>query len=148
MPVKQGDLALLQHPASLELLESRIPAQSSKGLVRRAAKRTSPEQLHRSAFDKGVCVYSKIEKPFILIRFGHGSYDRLRDRGFLHIGPERAEIWKLKKLTVPRIVMLGACETAAIAETHSTPANAWLAQGARAVLGTYFPVQADIGIRD
>jgi len=26
MPVKQGDLGLLQHPASLELLKSRIPA--------------------------------------------------------------------------------------------------------------------------
>ena len=26
MPVKQGDLGLLQHPASLQLLESRIPA--------------------------------------------------------------------------------------------------------------------------
>jgi len=26
MPVKQGDLGLLQHPVSVELLQSRIPA--------------------------------------------------------------------------------------------------------------------------
>jgi hypothetical protein len=83
-------------------------------------------------------------RPFVLIHFGHGSYDRSQDRGFLHIGQEKTEIWELESLTVPPIIMLAACETAAIAETHNTPANAWLAQGARSVLATLFPVQVDL----
>jgi hypothetical protein len=45
---------------------------------------------------------------------------------------------------VPPIVILAACESSAIAETHNTPANGWLALGARAVLGTYFPVDANL----
>lgn len=88
----------------------------------------------------------KATQPFILIHFGHGSYDRQTDRGFLHVGSEKTEIWELEQLTVPPIVMLGACETAAMSETHNTPANGWLAQGARAVLGTLFPVEVDLTI--
>jgi hypothetical protein len=83
-------------------------------------------------------------KPYILVHWGHGSYDRLQDRGYLHVRNEKTEIWDLKGCAVPPIVLLAACETAAIAETHNNPANGWLALGARSVLATYFPVQADL----
>jgi hypothetical protein len=49
----------------------------------------------------------------------------------------------LKDLRAPTIVVMAACDTAALAATHNTPANAWLAAGARSVLATYFPVHAD-----
>lgn len=83
-------------------------------------------------------------KPYILVHWGHGSYDRSRDRGYLHIGNEKTQIWDLADCSVPPIVLLAACNSAAIAETHNTPANGWLALGARSVLATYFPVQADL----
>lgn len=84
------------------------------------------------------------DKPYILVHWGHGSYDRAQDRGYLHIREEKTEVWNLKDCSVPPIVLLAACESAAIAETHNTPANGWLALGARSVLATYFPVQADL----
>src|SRR6266478_1442275 len=83
-------------------------------------------------------------KPYILVHWGHGSYDRVQDRGYLNIRKEKTEIWNLKGCSVPPIVLLAACESAAIAETHNTPANGWLAFVARSVLATYFPVQADL----
>jgi hypothetical protein len=83
-------------------------------------------------------------QPYFLVHWGHGSYDRNRDRGYLHIRNEQTELWNLQGASIPPIVMLAACETAAIAETHNTPANAWLALGARSVLATYFPVRADL----
>ena len=83
-------------------------------------------------------------KPYILVHWGHGSYDRAADRGYLHIRDEKTEVWDLRGAAIPPIVMLAACETAAIAETHNNPANGWLALGARAVLATYFNVEADL----
>lgn len=83
-------------------------------------------------------------KPYILVHWGHGSYDRVTDRGYLHIRGEKTEVWDLRGAAIPPIVMLAACETAAIAETHNNPANGWLALGARAVLATYFSVEADL----
>jgi len=85
-------------------------------------------------------------KPYILVHWGHGSYDQDADRGYLHIRDEKTQVWDLKNCSVPPIVLLGACETAALAETHNTPANGWLALGARSVLATYFPVQADLTV--
>ena len=84
------------------------------------------------------------KKPCILIHFGHGSYDRSVDRGYLHIRRERTEVWSFQNVFVPPIIALGACESAALAETHNTPSNGWLAIGARCVLATLFPVQADL----
>jgi hypothetical protein len=52
--------------------------------------------------------------------------------------------WEFERLVVPLIVLMAACDTAAIAETHNTPANAWLAQGARAVVATMFPAEAHL----
>jgi hypothetical protein len=62
----------------------------------------------------------------------------------LHIGDESTEVWDLQGCAVPPIVLLAACETAAIAETYNTPAVGWLALGARSVRATYFPIQADL----
>lgn len=88
----------------------------------------------------------RAHKPYILVHWGHGSYDQELDRGYLHIRDEKTQVWDLRSSSVPPIVLLGACETAAIAETHNTPANGWLALGARSVLATYFPVQADLTV--
>lgn len=86
----------------------------------------------------------KEARPFVLIHWGHGSYDTTCDRGYLHIQNERCEVWDWTDLTVPPIVLLGACETSALAQTHNNPANAWLSLGARSVLATFLPVQADL----
>lgn len=86
--------------------------------------------------------FLETKKPCILIQFGHGSYDRSVDRGYLHIRSERTEVWSFQNVFVPPIIVLGACESAALAETHNTPSNGWLAIGARCVLGTLYPVQA------
>jgi len=83
------------------------------------------------------------KRPFILMHFGHGSYDRNADIGYLHIAQERTQVWDFKSGVIPPVVLLGACDTAAIAETHNTPANAFIGLGARAVLGTFLPVRAD-----
>ncbi|MGA7916949.1 MAG: hypothetical protein WCA00_17065 [Candidatus Acidiferrales bacterium] len=83
-------------------------------------------------------------KPFILAHWGHGFYERTLNRGYLHIRRERTEIWDFRGTCIPPIVLLAACDTAAFSETHNTPANGWLALGARSVLATYFPIQADL----
>ena len=84
------------------------------------------------------------EAPHVLVHWGHGSYDTRKDRGYLHVGREKTEVWDWKNIAVPPIVMLGACETSALARTHNNPSNAWLALGARSVLATLLPVQADL----
>jgi len=82
--------------------------------------------------------------PQILFHWGHGTYDRHNDRGYLNIGAERTEVWELDDVTVPPIIILGACETAASAPTYNTPANGWLALGTRCVLASYFRVDPKI----
>lgn len=102
---------------------------------------------HSYAEPTGVKEYAAallLHKPYILVHWGHGSYDRAQERGYLHVRNERTEIWDLTGCSVTPIVLLAACECAAIAETHNTPANGWLALGARSVLATYFPVRADL----
>jgi hypothetical protein len=86
----------------------------------------------------------KEEMPFILIHFGHGAYDRDKESGVLQIGKNQYHMWDYEPGVVPAIVLLGACWTASTAEESSdTPATAYLSMGARAVLGTLLPVQAD-----
>jgi hypothetical protein len=82
--------------------------------------------------------------PCILVHWGHGSYDSVNDRGYIFIRNERAEVWDWEGTTIPPIIILGACETSALAQTQNNPANAWLALGARSVLATLLPVQADL----
>jgi hypothetical protein len=83
-------------------------------------------------------------KPTILIHFGHGAYSRSDNTGYLYIGSEKTKVWDFSPTVIPAILMLGACDTAILAETHNTPSNAWLALGARTVIGTYFPVEIDL----
>lgn len=84
------------------------------------------------------------ERPLILIHFGHGSYDFQRNHGSLHIGKNHYNMFEISPSVVPPIVLLGSCWTAAASEsTFDTPALAYLSMGARAVLGTLLPVQAD-----
>jgi hypothetical protein len=82
--------------------------------------------------------------PTILVHWGHGSYTKNDNQGYLHIRGERTPIWGTTDVAIPPIVMIAACETAAMAETHNTPSNGWLSLGARAVLATYFPVYPDL----
>ncbi len=115
-----------------------------------------PQKLHEVLQETGItheyAVVSNLEeykaqlrekKPFILLHCGHGSYDSAEDLGYLHFGAEKAKVWDLTDTAIPPIVMLGACDTAALAETHNTPSNAFLGLGARAVLATFLAVQAD-----
>ena len=81
-------------------------------------------------------------EPYILVHWGHGSYDTEGDRGYLHLGDKKVEVWDWVGMAVPPIVLLAACETSALAQTHNNPANAWLALGARSVLATLLPVDA------
>jgi hypothetical protein len=82
------------------------------------------------------------EQPLILVHWGHGSYIKADNQGYLHIRDEKTPVWGTNGVAIPSIVILGACETAAMAESHNTPAIAWLGLGARTVLATYFPVDA------
>jgi hypothetical protein len=83
------------------------------------------------------------KRPFLLLHFGHGTYDKAEESGYLHFGEGRTKVWDLSGTAIPPIVLLGACDTAALAETHNNPSNAFLGLGARAVLATLLPVQAD-----
>jgi hypothetical protein len=104
---------------------------------------------HRFESVQGVDAYRESlarNRPTILIHFGHGSYDKQNEIGYLEIGKERTDVWNLRPPVMPPIVLLGACETAVLAETHNTPANAFLLLGARTVLATYLPVECDLTV--
>jgi len=118
----------------------RYPQVFSRALEKMGLHHSYVEPARVEQYAASICEH----KPYILVHWGHGSYDRAQDRGYLHIRGERTEIWNLRGSAVPPIVLLAACETAAIAETHNNPANGWLALGARSVLATYFPVEADL----
>ena len=76
----------------------------------------------------------------ILIFDGHGHHTTV---GTLAIGNDSVNMWSLRgRVRVPPIVVLSACDTQAVDRSHATTANAFLAAGARAVLGTLLPVDA------
>jgi hypothetical protein len=79
----------------------------------------------------------------ILIFDGHGSHSRKTDLGGLVIGGESINIWSLRKrLALPPIVMLSACDTHPIDASHASSANGLFASGCLTVLATLMPVNA------
>ena len=58
---------------------------------------------------------------------------------------EKIDIWQLqrKRPRVPPIVVLSACDTHAADRNHASTANGFLSIGARAVLGSVFPIDAE-----
>lgn len=79
----------------------------------------------------------------ILIFDGHGRYDADLGMGSLVVGGVSLDTWALKKSChFPPVVMFSACDTQPIDGSHSSVASAAFALGARAVLGTMFPVHA------
>ena len=80
----------------------------------------------------------------VLIFDGHGQHREESGLGTLAIGDEEVDMWSLRdRVRVPPIVVLSACDTQAVDRSHATAANAFLAAGSRAVLGTLLPINAD-----
>lgn len=79
----------------------------------------------------------------ILVFDGHGSDNAFYPVSHLIIGGEKIDIWSLRrKIRVPPIVMLSACDTHSLdGTTHATVANGFLMLGARTVLATFLPIE-------
>lgn len=79
----------------------------------------------------------------VMIFDGHGRYDAGLGVGRMVVGGEPLDTWALKGVCqLPPVVMFSACDTQPIEGNHGSVATAALALGARAVLGTMFPVHA------
>ncbi|MEH6534428.1 MAG: hypothetical protein V7735_24260, partial [Photobacterium frigidiphilum] len=77
----------------------------------------------------------------ILIFDCHGNHGGSESHGWLQIGNDRVDTWKLPNV-MPPIVILSACLTSALAGSHASVANGFLSRGAFTVLGTLLPVNA------
>lgn len=78
----------------------------------------------------------------ILILDGHGFQAPTDSFGVLEIGRDRIHLMELRAdVHFPAIVILSACETHPLDGTHQSVANAALAMGAIAVLGTLTPIE-------
>lgn len=79
----------------------------------------------------------------MMIFDGHGSHQPGK-AATLSLLEEDVNIWELQAEIprVPPIVILSACDTHAADRNHVTTANGFLSLGARAVLGTVFPIDA------
>ena len=80
-------------------------------------------------------------KESILIVDCHGNHGGVDSHGWLQIGSDQVDIWHLP-ITSPPIVILSACLTSALAGSHASVANSFLAKGCISVLGTLLPVNA------
>ena len=79
----------------------------------------------------------------MMIFDGHGSHGRKDGAGFLHIGPEKVDVWELRgRLRPPPVVILSACDTHSPDRTHATVGAGFLTCGAMSVLGTLLPVRS------
>lgn len=79
----------------------------------------------------------------VLIFDGHGRYDSRTGVGRLVVGGKPLDTWALKRrCQLPPVVMFSACDTQPIEGSHGSVATSAFALGARAVLGTMFPVNA------
>ncbi len=79
----------------------------------------------------------------IMIFDGHGRYDANLGIGQLIVGGVPLDTWALKRVCqLPPVVMFSASDTQPIEGSHGSVATAAFALGARAVLATMFPIQA------
>lgn len=76
---------------------------------------------------------------------GHGGHSSEDDVGALHLADARISAWELRqRVRLPPIVVLSACDTSPLGASHVTTANGFLAAGARTVVGTSLPVNANL----
>lgn len=80
----------------------------------------------------------------LMIFDGHGGHEP-GNAATLQLIEEKIDIWQLqrKRPRVPPIVVLSACDTHAADRNHASTANGFLSIGARAVLGSVFPIDAE-----
>lgn len=77
----------------------------------------------------------------IVILDCHGDHGGDMENGWLIIGGEKVDTWKLRHIArVPPIVILSACLTSALSGSHASVANGFLVSGAISVIGTLLPV--------
>lgn len=82
-------------------------------------------------------------KGAILIYDGHGAHGKETDIGTLKIGKEDLDIIELRrKVKIPPIVLLSACDTHPLDCSHASTANGFLIAGAKTVLATLLPLDA------
>ncbi len=90
--------------------------------------------------DEFVSAFNEI-KGSILIMDCHGNHGGADSHGWLQIGGDQVDIWHLPIISPP-IIILSACLTSALAGSHASVANSFLARGSISVLGTLLPVNA------
>ncbi len=93
-----------------------------------------------SSEEEMLAVIKKIDAS-ILIFDCHGNHGGSESNGWLQIGNDKVDTWKLSVI-VPPIVILSACLTSAINGSHASVANGLLEKGALTVLGTLLPVDS------
>lgn len=79
----------------------------------------------------------------MLIFDGHGSH-RSNGAAKIHLEDTAVDVWQLseRKVRIPPIVILSACDTHAADRNHATTANGFLSLGAQSVLASVFPLHA------
>jgi len=74
---------------------------------------------------------------------GHGSHSSSEDTGKLALPEGSVNAWELRKrVKLPPIIVLGACDTHPMSASHVTTANGFLAAGATTVVATSLPIDA------
>lgn len=80
----------------------------------------------------------------ILIFDCHGNHGGSESHGWLQIGDDKVDTWKLPLSNrLPPIIILSVCLTSAISGSHASVANGLLSSGAISVIGTLLPVDAE-----
>ncbi|MGO8653096.1 CHAT domain-containing protein [Rhizobium ruizarguesonis] len=81
----------------------------------------------------------------IVVFDGHGNHPQ-GDRSFgtLMLAGKPVDVWDLRgEVVMPPIVILSACDTHGADRNQNTAANGFISCGARTVLGTLLPIDAD-----
>ncbi|MFJ6267031.1 hypothetical protein ACIQGW_18880 [Lysinibacillus xylanilyticus] len=83
----------------------------------------------------------EIEKPTILIYYGHGKFNVSEGQGELQIGTEKLKATEIESINhSPLITILGACETQVLNGTHLNTAALMLGNLSVSVIGSFFAV--------
>lgn len=83
----------------------------------------------------------EIEKPTILIYYGHGKFNVSEGQGELQIGSEKLKATEIDGINhSPLITILGACETQVLNGTHLNTAALMLGNLSVSVIGSFFAV--------
>lgn len=87
-------------------------------------------------------------KPTILIYYGHGTYNEDKGLGQLKFAEDKLDSLDLSKIkSMPKVVILGACETNSFVSKNFNIASMFLAFGSPVVIGSHFSVHYRIVIK-